>query len=139
MNDKLQALALALVLVVPPVQAADQAANATPVTATLDADGVQRATVTVDSYSFSPSHLIVTAGKPVELTLVSITSFVPHDLVIDDPAAGFAAHQDVGAGETVKLNFTAPNAGSFAFYCDKNPPLMKSHRAKGMEGVLEVR
>jgi len=139
MNKKLAALALGLMLFLPPAQAADPEATAAPATATLEADGVQRATITVDSYSFSPNHLIVTAGKPVELTLVSITSFVPHDLVIDDPAAGFAAHQDVGAGETVKLTFTPPNAGSFAFYCDKDPPFMKSHREKGMEGVLEVR
>src|SRR5512143_1315809 len=38
------------------------------VTATVGTDGVQRATLTVDSCSFAPAHVIVQTGKPVELT-----------------------------------------------------------------------
>jgi hypothetical protein len=40
-----------------------------------DADGVQRTTVTLDSYSYKPDHLVVRTGVPVELTLVSQTTF----------------------------------------------------------------
>src|SRR2546426_4609198 len=35
----------------------------------LDPDGIQRAVVEADSYEFSPRHLVVRAGKPVELTV----------------------------------------------------------------------
>ena len=49
------------------------------------ADGVQRATVTLDSYSYTPNHLIVEAGKPVELTLTSVTTIVPHNFIIKGP------------------------------------------------------
>jgi plastocyanin len=114
-------------------------APAAPVVVETGADGVQRATITVDSYSFEPDHLVVSAGRPVELTLISVTRLVPHDFVIDDPAFGPALHQEIGAGETAKVTFTPERTGTFAFYCSKDPPLMKSHRAKGMEGILAVR
>ena len=43
----------------------------------IDSDGVQRATVILDSYSYVPNHVIVEAGKPVELTLTSVTMITP--------------------------------------------------------------
>jgi plastocyanin len=111
----------------------------TPVVAEAGADGVQRVTITLDSYSYAPAHVVVTAGQPVELTLVSVTTLVPHDLVIDDPASGLALRREVGAGKTETLSFTPSAPGTFAFYCSKKPPFLKSHRDRGMEGVLEVR
>ena len=39
----------------------------------LDPDGVQRVVVEADSYEFIPHHLVVKAGKPVELTVTSLT------------------------------------------------------------------
>lgn len=110
-----------------------------PVAATLDADGVQRATLILDSFSYTPSHLVVTVGRPVELTLVSKSGLAPHNLVLDDPASGLALRKDVRAGQTVTLSFTPTRTGRFAFFCDKKPPFMASHRDRGMEGVLEVR
>ena len=38
-------------------------------TVTADDQGIQRATIIMDSYSYSPNELSVEAGKPVELTL----------------------------------------------------------------------
>ncbi len=35
----------------------------------MDPDGIQRVVVEADSYEFSPRHLVVRAGKPVELTV----------------------------------------------------------------------
>lgn len=124
-----------------PGAAADEpaAAAAAPVTATLDADGVQRAAMVLDSYSYSPSHLVVEVGKPVELTLTRASSMVPHNIIIDDPASGLSIDQDVPGGKTVILRFTPMHTGKFAFYCDKKAPFSASHREKGMEGVLEVR
>lgn len=126
---------LAIVMLVLPLLAANPFAVEVP----LGADGVQRATVEADSYSFSPSHLIVRAGKPVELTFKSVTTFVPHNIVIDDSRSGFSVREEVPAGESVTVKFTPTVPGSFALYCDKKLLFFKSHREKGMKGVLEVR
>lgn len=133
--------ALLLVVALAPAAApADEApADETPVTATLGEDGVQRASMTLDNYLYSPRHLIVQAGKPVELTLTRASSLVPHNLIIDDPASGLSIDQDVPGGKSITLTFTPMNPGKFAFYCDKKAPFSPDHRAKGMEGLLEVR
>jgi plastocyanin len=107
----------------------------------LGADGVQRATVILDSYFYKPKHLVVQAGKPVELTLTSVTFIVPHNFVLKEPEAGLDVNQSVGSGDTEKVRFTPTKAGTYTFYCDKKPPIpfAKTHREKGMEGQLEVR
>lgn len=130
------ALALALVSA---VSLAQQKPAASPVTAEIGPDGVQRAAITLDSYSFTPAHLIVQAGKPVELTLTSVTTLTPHNFVVKDSAAGLSIAQEVGPGANVKVTFTPAKAGTYAFYCDKKLPLFPSHREQGMEGRLEVR
>lgn len=99
------------------------------------ADGVQRATITLDSYSYKPGHLIVESGKPVELTLTSVTTIVPHNFIIKE----LSVEQDVGAGKTVVVKFTPTQTGTFAIYCDKRLWPLPSHRDKGMEGKIEVR
>jgi len=109
-----------------------------PVVIPVAADGVQRATVTLDSYSYTPNHLIVEAGKPVELTLTSMTTIIPHNFIIKDPAGSLSVEQDVSAGKTVTLTFTPTQPGTFPIYCDKRLWPMPSHRDKGMEGKLEV-
>lgn len=126
---------LAAVLLVAPLFAADPFAVDVP----LAADGVQRAVIEADSYDFLPRHLVVKAGKPVELTVKSLAWLVPHNVVIDDPRSGLAIHAEVPAGESVTIRFTPAVPGIFAIYCDKKLPFFKSHREKGMEGVLEVR
>lgn len=121
-----------------PGRAEDPPAEA-PVAATVDADGVQRLTMVLDNYFYRPKHIVVAVDKPVELTLVSESGFAPHNIVIDDPASGLDIRKDVGSGKTVKLSFTPKRTGTFVFFCDKKAPFMASHRAKGMEGVIEVR
>jgi heme/copper-type cytochrome/quinol oxidase subunit 2 len=110
-----------------------------PVVISVAADGVQRATVTLDSYSYSPNHLIVEAGKPVDLTLTSVTTLIPHNFIIKDPAGRLSVEQDVSAGKTVTITFTPTQPGTFPIYCDKRLWPLPSHRDKGMEGTLEVR
>lgn len=110
-----------------------------PTVIPIAADGVQRATITLDSYSYSPNHLIVEAGKPVELTLISVTTITPHNFIIKDPAGSLSVEQDVSAGKTVTLKFTPTQPGTFPIYCDKRLWPLPSHRDKGMEGKLEVR
>ena len=134
-------MALCVALAAPVLLLADEPspAPAVPVTAEVGADGVQRATITMDSYSYAPNHLIVQAGKPVELTLTSVTTIVPHNFILKDPAAGLVIEKDVSAGKTGKVTFTPTQAGTVTFYCDRRLWPMPSHRDKGMEGRLEVR
>lgn len=121
------------------VDATEPSQAVLPVVISVAADGVQRATVTLDSYSYSPNHLIVETGKPVELTLISVTTIIPHNFIIKDPAGSLSVEQDVSAGKTVTLKFTPTQAGTFPIYCDKRLWPLPSHRDKGMEGKLEVR
>jgi plastocyanin len=110
-----------------------------PVVLPVDSDGIQRATVTLDSYSYAPDYLIVQAGRPVELELISVTILTPHNFVIKEPAAELRVEKDVGAGQRATVRFTAKQPGLYTFYCDKKLLFFKSHREKGMEGRLEVR
>ncbi len=112
-----------------------------PVTLEPGPDGVQRGILTLDSYAYTPAHLIVQAGKPVELTLTSVTVIVPHNFLLKEPEAGLDVGQDVAAGKTEKVRFTPTKPGTYLFFCDKKPPIpfASTHREKGMEGKLEVR
>jgi len=121
------------------VDAAEPAQPSPPMVIPVAADGIQRAAVTLDSYSYTPNHLIVEAGKPVELTLTSVTTIIPHNFIIKDPAGSLSVEQDVSAGKTVIITFTPAQPGTFPIYCDKRLWPLPSHRDKGMEGKLEVR
>ena len=121
------------------IHAAEPSQPSPPVVIPVAADGVQRAMVTLDSYSYTPHHLIVEAGKLVELTLTSVTTIIPHNFVIKDPAGSLSVEKDVSAGKTVTITFTPTQPGIFPIYCDKRLWPLPSHRDKGMEGTLEVR
>jgi heme/copper-type cytochrome/quinol oxidase subunit 2 len=116
-------------------QAADDSPADPPFVVPVAADGVQRATIILDSYSYAPRHLIVQVGKPVELTLTSVTFITPHNFIIKE----LSVEQDTGAGETGVFTFTPTQVGTFPIYCDKRLWPLPSHRDKGMEGILEVR
>ena len=121
------------------VDAGEPTLSSPPMTIPVAEDGIQRATIALDSYSYTPNHLIVEAGKPVELTLTSVTMITPHNFIIKDPTGGLSVEQDVGAGKTVTITFTPTQRGIFPIYCDKRLWPLPSHRDKGMEGKLEVR
>jgi heme/copper-type cytochrome/quinol oxidase subunit 2 len=131
-------LGLSLILVAAAL-AAEPSHPGPPFVVPVAADGVQRATVILDSYSYQPDHLIVERGKPVELTLTSVTTIIPHNFIIKDPAGSLTVEQDVSAGKTVVVKFTPTQSGTFPIYCDKRLWPLPSHRDKGMEGKLEVR
>jgi len=120
-------------------QAADTLVPGPPMLVTISPDGVQRAKVILDSYSYSPNYLVVERGKSVELTLTSITMITPHNFIIKDSAGSLLVEQDVGAGKTILATFVPTQPGLFPFFCDKRLWPMPSHRDKGMEGLLEVR
>lgn len=129
------AIGLLITLQVAVAQAADIAQPVTPFVVSVGTDGVQRATITLDSYSYTPKHLIVEAGKPVELTLTSVTTITPHNFIIKE----LSVEQDLSAGKTVTITFTPTQTGTFPIYCDKRLWPLPSHRDKGMEGTFEVR
>lgn len=113
--------------------------SAPPVMAEMGADGVQRATIILDSYSYAPNHLIVQAGKPVELTLTRATLITPHNFLLKAPDAGINIEEDVGHSEPTTVRFAPTKPGTYTFYCDRQLLFFKSHREEGMEGRLEVR
>jgi plastocyanin domain-containing protein len=117
------------------VSAAEQS---NPVEAKISQDGIQRAEIIVDSYSFEPDRILVVLGKPAELDLRSVTSVIPHNFSIRHPEAGMDIDQDIPHGGDVKVTFTPTKTGSYEFYCNKRG-LFGSHRKKGMEGTIEVK
>lgn len=125
--------------VFPGVASAEEVPEKKSVEAVLGADGVQRATILLDSYSYTPSHIIVQSGKPVEFTLNSNTLLTPHNFVLKDAGLGVDIDETVWGGGTEVVRFTPSKPGLYTFYCDKKLPFFPSHREEGMEGMLEVK
>lgn len=112
-------------------------AEKVPFHAAIDADGVQRVEIVGGGYFYTPDHVVVKVNVPVELKVRKEGGIVPHDLVIDAPDAGITVSEKL-SGEPKVIRFTPTKVGKYPFYCSKKPPFFKSHRDKGMEGVLEV-
>jgi len=112
-------------------------AELVPYLATIDEDGVQRVEIVGGGYFYKPDHIVVKVHVPVELKVSKEGGIIPHDFVIDAPDAGVAVKESL-SGEPKVVRFTPTKVGKYPFYCSKKPPFFKSHRDKGMEGVLEV-
>ncbi|MDN7879891.1 quinol oxidase [Burkholderia aenigmatica] len=108
-----------------------------PVRVPVDADGVQRVAIVGGSYFFRPNHVIVRAHLPVELTVSAEPGLVPHSFEIDAPQAGIAVHTEL-ATTPKTFRFTPTQPGRFAYYCTHRLLFFRSHRERGMEGVLDV-
>jgi plastocyanin len=104
--------------------------------ATIDSGGVQKVQMLAGSYYFKPKYVIVKVNIPVELTIKKESGFVPHDIVLHAPEAGIDFKTELSTEPKV-IRFTPTKAGKYPFYCNHRF-LFWSHRAKGMEGVLEV-
>lgn len=104
-----------------------------------DADGIQRAFIVLDSYEYTPPHISVEAGVPVQFELENQSFLTPHNFIIDHPEAGIQQDVNVDAGDRVTIRFVAQTPGTYTFYCDKQLLFFPSHREEGMEGRLEVR
>lgn len=102
-------------------------------------ESVQTATLNIGDYQFTPDTIEVTAGYPVILTLINNDSITPHDFILDDMASGLNIDINISAGKTANVEFTPNIPGSYTFYCSKKLPFMKSHREKGMQGILIVK
>ena len=105
--------------------------------ATIAADGVQHVRIEGGGYFFKPNRVIVKVNVPVELTVSVEKSLIPHTLVIQSPEAGISVDEKLSS-DARNIRFTPTAAGKYHFYCKNKLLFFKSHREKGMEGVLEV-
>ncbi len=104
-----------------------------------DAEGIQRASIVLESYAYAPAHISIQAGVPVEFHLKNENFLTPHNFIMDHPDAGLQQDVNVDAGDDVTIRFVAQVPGTYTFYCDKQLLFFPSHREEGMEGRLEVR
>ncbi len=105
--------------------------------AAMGGDGFQHVEIRAGSYFFKPNHIAVKVNTPVELKVKKEAGIIPHNMVADSPEAGIKFKVKL-AGEFKTLRFTPLKIGMYKFYCDKRFLFFKSHREKGMEGVIEV-
>jgi plastocyanin domain-containing protein len=105
--------------------------------AVIDQDGIQRVNMLAGNYFFDPSHVIVKIDVPVEITIKREPGITPHDFVIKEPDAGIDISETLSTEPKI-IKFTPKKPGSYAFYCSKKLLFLKSHREKGMEGIIEV-
>lgn len=75
---------------------------------------------------------------PVEIRIKKEPSLTPHLFVLSAPETGIDVKESLSS-EPKTISFTPVKAGEFPFYCDQKLLFLKSHRERGMEGVLEVR
>lgn len=105
--------------------------------ATVDADGVQRAEMVGGDYFYDPNYIVVKVNKPVELKVKKAAGYIPHNLLAKSPEGGIVFSLDLkGDPQTVK--FTPKKTGKYPIYCDKSILWFKTHRERGMEGMIEV-
>lgn len=102
-----------------------------------DAGGVQRVRIVGGEYFFKPNRVVVKVNVPVEFSASREAGIVPHSLVIRAPEAGIAVDEDLPT-EIKKITFTPTTPGIYPIYCKNKLLFFKSHREKGMEGILEV-
>lgn len=105
--------------------------------ATLGADGVQRLEIVGGEYFYDPNYLVVKVNRPVELKFKKVAGYVPHNLVVNAPEAGIDIRVDM-KGDPQAVKFTPKKVGKYPIYCDKSLLWFKTHREKGMEGMIEV-
>ena len=105
--------------------------------ATIDKDGYQRAEMTAGEYYFDPAVVVVKVNVPIELTIKKAGGITPHNLTMKAPEADLDFTIELSS-EPKKATFMATKAGSYPFECSKKLLFFKSHKDRGMHGVLEV-
>jgi plastocyanin len=108
------------------------------VVATVDPDGVQRVEVIGGEYYFDPNYIVVKVNTPVELKVRKASGFIPHDMVVKAPEAGIDFKANLNAKKPEFVKFTPTKIGKYEMLCDKKLLFFKSHKDKGMDGMIEV-
>ena len=107
------------------------------VVATIGSDGVQHVDILGGEYYFDPNVIVVKVNVPVELKVRKAGGFTPHDIVLKAPEAGIDFSVSMSSDPTV-IKFTPTKAGKYSFDCTKRLLFFKSHKERGMHGVIEV-
>lgn len=107
-----------------------------PTAASTGADGVQRVTIVGGSYFFHPERITARANQPLEITLSIESGVIPHRFVLDGPDGKHMA--DVPLGTNAQVIHLTLKTGNYIFYCPNRLLWFKSHRERGMAGVLQV-
>lgn len=119
------------------LEAAAAAPEAASDQASVDSDGVQRVALIGGSYFFRPKHIVAQADRPLEIAVSLEPGLIPHRFVLEAPDGQQLANVSLGAeAKTVRLTL---KAGDYVFYCPNQLLQFKSHRERGMTGVLQVR
>ena len=108
--------------------------------AAIGVDGIQRIEMIGGEYYYDPNYIVVQVNRAVELKIKKApesTFFVPHNIIVKAPEAGMDFNIDMSKeGQVIK--FIPTKVGKYPMYCDKKAPFSKSHKEKGMEGMIEV-
>lgn len=112
-------------------------AEQNPFVAPIGQDGIQRVEILAGEYYFTPNHIILKVNVPTELKIKKESSAIPHDIVLKAPEAGMDIAENINS-EPKMIKFTPTKTGKFPFYCSKKFLFFKTHRERGMEGVIEV-
>ena len=115
---------------------APKADSAPPKEATITAN-VQQVNIDGGAYFFKPNHVIVKVNIPVELIVKVESGLIPHNFVIQAPEAGIMVKESLSS-DAKTIRFTPKAVGKYPFYCSHGLPFVKSHRERGMEGLIEV-
>jgi plastocyanin len=131
--QKLLLVIAAVVIALCITASAQESATVVPVAK----DGVQRVEIVGGSYFFKPNHIVVKVNIPVELKVSKESGLAPHNIVAKSPEAGIEFQESMSSTPKT-IRFTPTKVGKYPIYCSKKLPFSKSHREKGMEGVIEV-
>lgn len=105
--------------------------------ASVNSDGIQVVEIVGGEYFFDPNRIVVKANVPVEIKARKEPGMVPHNIVIDAAEAGVRVEEPIGKEPgTIRVTFNKP--GTYPFYCSKKLLFFRSHRERGMQGILEV-
>ncbi len=105
--------------------------------APITTNGVQKIHIEGGSYFFKPNHFTVKVNIPVELMIKVESGLVPHNFVIKSPETGVMVEESLSSNIKT-IRFTPKAIGKITFYCSHGLPFAKSHRERGMEGVIDV-
>jgi len=109
-------------------------ATSSPSSSSVPVTGIH---ILAGNYFFQPKHIIVEVNQPIRLSIEKAPGIVPHNFILHAPAANLSIEISLDT-EPKTVSFTPTQTGRFTFYCDKQILFFKSHRERGMEGILEV-
>lgn len=98
---------------------------------------MQRVEITGGEYYFDPNYIVVKVNVPVEFKVKKVKGFVPHNIAVKAPEAGIEFNVNM-KDEPNPVKFTPTKVGKYPMYCDKKLLWFKSHKDRGMEGMIEV-